>query len=97
VNHLLFADDSPLFLKANGVGAREIAESLELCCKASGHKVNLAKSSILFSKRCLEVVRQQVKSVLNVIAESLSEKYLGMLTDMGKSKKGAFKYLKDWV
>jgi hypothetical protein len=28
VNHLLFADDSLLFFKANGVGANEISQSL---------------------------------------------------------------------
>jgi hypothetical protein len=97
VNHLLSADVSLLFLKANGEGAREISESLELYCKALGQKVNLAKSSIFFSKGCPEAVLQQVKSILNVTTESLSEKYLGMPTNVGKSKNGAFKNLKDRV
>jgi hypothetical protein len=33
--------------------------------------------------------------VLNVQNETLNEKYLGMPSDIGASKTGAFKYLKD--
>jgi hypothetical protein len=97
VNHLLFADDSLLFFKANGEGATEISESLSLYCQASGQRINLQKSSIFFSKGCSQMIRDEVKLILNVSNESLSEKYLGMPTDVGKSKNGAFKYLKDRV
>jgi hypothetical protein len=76
VNHLLFADDSLLFFKANGEGANEISESLDLYCKASGQRINLDKSSIFFSKGCPNLVRQEVKGILNVPNESLSEEYL---------------------
>jgi hypothetical protein len=43
------------------------------------------------------VIRDEIKGILNVSNESLSERYLGMPTDVGKSKNGAFKYLKDPV
>jgi hypothetical protein len=97
VNHLLFADDSLLFFKANGEGATEISESLSLYCQASGQRINLQKSSIFFIKGCSQMIKDEVKLILNVSNESLSEKYLGMPTDVGKSKNGAFKYLKDRV
>jgi hypothetical protein len=50
VNHVLFADDNFLFIKANLVGAMEISEVLELYCLASGQWINKEKSSIHFSK-----------------------------------------------
>jgi hypothetical protein len=50
VNHLLFPDDSLMFLAANTQGAYAIMEVLEKYSRASGHKVNLDKSSVHFSK-----------------------------------------------
>jgi hypothetical protein len=50
VNHLLFADDCLLFFKADASNAHVVQKSLTKYCEASGQKVNLAKSSIFFSK-----------------------------------------------
>jgi hypothetical protein len=97
VNHLLFADDSLLFVKASTAGARDVTEILKKYCDASGQRINLDKSSVFFSKGCPEVVRQSVKGILQVPNETLNEKYLGMPSDVGRSLNGAFKYLKDRV
>jgi hypothetical protein len=48
VNHLLFADDSLLFVKASDEGAMQVNTILEKYCNASGQRVNLNKSSIFF-------------------------------------------------
>lgn len=40
-------------------------------------------------------MRTIVKNILQVPNEKLNEKYLGMIADVGVSKKGSFKYLKD--
>ena len=48
-SHLLFADDSLLFFRANVASAQEIKEILEIYCKASGHQVNMDKSPIHFA------------------------------------------------
>ena len=40
-------------------------------------------------------MRGDIKEILNVPNETLNEKYLGMPTDVGSSKNGAFKYLKE--
>ena len=95
VNHLLFADDSLLFFKANSVGATEVNQVLEAYCQASGQRINYAKSSIFFSKGVPDSIRNQIKGLLNVTNETINEKYLGMPSDIGSSKNGAFKYLKD--
>ena len=95
MNHLLFADDSLLFFKANSVGANEVYHVLNTYCQVTGQCINHSKSSIYFSKGVPDPVRQEIKEVLNVPNETLNEKYLGMPFDIGSSKNGAFKYLKD--
>ena len=97
VSHLLFADDSLLFFKANRESALEVKEVLQLYCDASGQQVNMDKSSIHFAKGCRNNVREEIKDILQVHNVSLSEKYLGMPSDVGNSVNGAFKYLKDRV
>jgi hypothetical protein len=97
VSHLLFADDSPLLFKAETEIAGKVQEVLDLYCMALGQQINREKSSIFFSKRCPDSIKQSVKTVLQVHSESLSEKYLGMPTDVGRSRNGAFKYLKDRI
>jgi hypothetical protein len=52
VNHLLFADDSLLFLKGNREGAVELSTLLTNYCQASGQHINKEKSSIFFTKGC---------------------------------------------
>ena len=97
VNHLLSADDSLLFIKANGESARDARDTLDAYCRASGQRINLDKSSIFFSKCCPAIVKQELKLILNVQNESLSAKYLGMPSDVGRSTNGAFKYLRDRI
>lgn len=97
VNHLLFADDSLLFFEANSVSATQVREILKKYCDASGQRINTDKSSIYFSKHVSEGLRTDIKNVLDVQNESLSEKYLGLPTDVGKSKEGCFRYLKDRI
>ena len=95
INHLLFADDSLLFFKATSEGAHEVSNLLETYCNASGQRINPVKSTIFFSKGCPNVLRGEIKEILNVPNETLNEKYLRMPTDVGSSKNGAFKYLKE--
>ncbi|XP_073362809.1 uncharacterized protein [Aegilops tauschii subsp. strangulata] len=97
VNQLLFADDSLLFFRARVDGAEAVSNLLDTYCLASGQRINKDKSSIFFSKGCPEIVRDAVKGHLQVPNESLSDRYLGMPTDVGHSKKGTFKYLSDRV
>ena len=97
INHLLFADDSLLFFKASAEGATEVSSTLDVYCQASGQRINKDKSSIFFSKGCPHAVRENCKAILEVMNESLNERYLGMPSDVGRSRKGAFKYLKDRI
>jgi hypothetical protein len=97
VNHLLFANDSLLFVKASEEGACDVKSLLDKYCEASRQRVNLDKSSVFFSKGCPETSRQIVKDILQVPNETLNERYLGMPSDVGRSLNGAFKHLKDRI
>ena len=97
VSHLLFADDSLLFFGANLENAQVINDVMETYYRASGQQINMDKSSIHFAKGVSNSTREELKNLLNVHNESLSEKYLGMPSDVGVSANGAFKYLKDTV
>jgi hypothetical protein len=59
--------------------------------------INQDKSSIFFSKRCPSSIKEAMKAKHVVHNESLSEKYLGMSLDVGRSHGGAFKYIKDRI
>jgi hypothetical protein len=45
---------------------------------------------IHFAKRCSNATRSEIKGVLQVSNEALSERYLGMPIDVGSSVTGAF-------
>jgi hypothetical protein len=52
---------------------------------------------ILFSKNTKNRCKDEMKGILNISAEGLSRKYLGLPTYVGKSKAKIFEYLKEKV
>ena len=72
-----------------------VSNLLDTYCSSSG--INNEKSSIFFSKGVPKAVQDEIKGLLNVPNVTLNEKYLGMPSNVGHSKKGTFKYLSDQV
>ncbi|XP_071680036.1 uncharacterized protein [Lolium perenne] len=70
---------------------------MRLVTTVSFQRINRDKSSIFFSKGCPGTLKDSVKLVLDVQNETLNEKYLGMPTDVGRSRSSAFKYIKDRI
>jgi hypothetical protein len=95
VTHLLFADDSVVFLEASEQSMMALKEVLHRYEVSSSQKVNLQKSSIFFGKGCNEVFKGNLKNIIGITCEALSEKYLGLPTVVGRSKEGAFKSITD--
>jgi hypothetical protein len=95
VSHLFFVDDSLLLFKANRENAETVNNALDLYNRASGQQVNLEKLSIHFAKGCSNATCGEIKAILQVHNEALSERYLGMPTDVGSFVSKAFSYLKD--
>ena len=93
VTHLLFADDSIVFLEGSRANTEALKGILASYEAASGQRVNLQKSSIFFGMGCQEEVKAELKGALGVESEALSERYLGLPTLVGRSKEGTFKYV----
>jgi hypothetical protein len=93
VSHLLFADDSLLFFKADVAQALRVKEVLDLYATSTGQLINPGKCSILFGEACPIINRAEVKEVLQVTQENFESKYLGLPTPEGRMSKGKFESL----
>lgn len=97
MTHLLFADDSLLLLKVDERSADHLRKILELYEDCSGQMINLEKSSIMFSKKAGSGVKEVVTEKLNIVAEAMNEKYLGLPIYIGRSKSRTLSYIKDRI
>lgn len=79
--------------EASQRGAERLREVLNIYSRGSGQLVNGEKSVAFFSSNCGDVVKQEVRSVLQIETEALAEKYLGLPTAVGRTKKEAFEYM----
>jgi hypothetical protein len=73
ISHLLFVDDSLIFINANSASATRLDEILRIYNEASGQRVNREKSAIFFSPCTSEAHRMEVKQVLSIQTEAFSE------------------------
>lgn len=78
VHHLLFADDSLLICKASTMEAAEIMSCLKRYGDASGQRINLQKSSIIFGSKVDVEVKTEVKLSLGIELEGGGGTYLGL-------------------
>lgn len=97
LNHLLFADDSLVLMKAKGECATTLQQVLELYENCSGQTINFDKSSVMFSKNTRQSDRQGVLDVLHIRAEARTERYLGLPVYVGVARTQIFEYLKDRI
>ena len=73
VNHLLFADDSLIFLGAQLHSANRLSEILRIYAECSGQVVNKENSSIYFSHNATPPVREAMKQALGILVEAFTE------------------------
>ena len=95
VTHLLFADDSLIFISASNPSALRLNDILSIYGEASGQCVNREKSSIYFSTNTPDSLRQLLKATLNIQVEAFSAKYLGLPTDVGCITSGTFEHISE--
>ena len=93
VSHLLFADDTLLFFKANQQQAGAVQDIIHAYESATGQLINPAKCSILFGQSCPPNVQENVKQQLQIMKDQFEEKYLGLPTPEGRMHKGRFQNL----
>jgi hypothetical protein len=90
VTHLLFADDSLILMEANEKNAMMLKKIMDMYCDSSGQMVSDAKSSIYFSPNTHVNDRVVVCEKLNIVIESLTDKYLGLPAMVGADRSDCF-------
>lgn len=97
VNHLLFADDSVIFYKANVCSNQKILKIFNHYTLASGQKINTDKTAMVFSHNVSKRCRDEIQSLWGGVFNQQYEKYLSLSHVIGKSKKKAFADIKTKV
>ncbi|KAF7152045.1 hypothetical protein RHSIM_Rhsim01G0173900 [Rhododendron simsii] len=97
ISHLLFVDDTLVFCKAKRRELQAIGDILDDYRKASGQLINLQKSSMFFSKNTGADLKRALSSNLVIPVRTDLGKYLGLPTEVGKSKTEMFNYIKERV
>ncbi|CAL1396203.1 unnamed protein product [Linum trigynum] len=95
LSHLFFADDSYLFLRAS---IPECATLLQLLTNyeiVSGQKVNLHKSAVCVSANVSSQELQAISSFLGVSVLQAEDKYLGLPSQVGRSKSLTFQFIEE--
>ncbi|XP_010513002.1 PREDICTED: uncharacterized protein LOC104788940 [Camelina sativa] len=93
VSHLLFADDSLFFLKANYRNSVNLLQIFKDYGDASGQIINFEKSSITFGSRVYQQTRDRIKHILSIPNVGGGGKYLGLPKQFGRRKKEMLQYI----
>jgi hypothetical protein len=94
-NHLLFADDSLVLIKASKESAKTLQNILQLYEVCSGQTINFDKSSVMFSRNTSKNMKNEVLRELKISEEAKTERYLGLPVYVGRCRSKIFEYLKD--
>ncbi|KAL9668236.1 hypothetical protein QQ045_002614 [Rhodiola kirilowii] len=86
ITHLLFADDSLFFIKAEAMEAGVLKGILNQFETVSGQRVNYEKSEICFRRNTPADVRISVCNVLGMVQVSGHSRYFGLPLLMGQRK-----------
>jgi hypothetical protein len=95
VSHLLFADDTLLFFRANTLKAQQVSAIIDEYTAATGQLINQAKCFVMFGPRCPATTCEEVRQILQVQAQDFEEKYLGLPTPQGRIHKGRLQTLQE--
>ena len=95
ISHLLFADDSMFFCKANKEECKTILRILKDYEAISGQQINFQKSSIQFGHKIHESSRQKLRDILGIQNLGGMGYYLGLPESLGGSKTLVFGFVQD--
>jgi hypothetical protein len=86
ITHLLFADDSLMFCRANEAESSQMRDIINSYQAASCQMVNYNKSEIICSKKVTQDSKNTIQQILPMPFTDHFAKYLGQPTHIGRSK-----------
>ena len=95
ISHLLFADDSLFFYKAQKEECQTILRILKEYKAVSGQLINFDKSSIQFGHKIEESARQELRNILGIQNIGRMRSYLGLPENLRGSKILVFSFVLD--
>ena len=97
INHLLFADDTMFFCKANEQNAQTLNKILATYESVSGQLINLEKSAVSFSKSTPQDRKEQISVILGIEKTGGFGVYLGIPEQFGRRKRDQFANILDRI
>ncbi|XP_022143493.1 uncharacterized protein LOC111013370 [Momordica charantia] len=97
VSHLLFANDSLIFFRANELQFLALKDLLSVYGTTSDQCINFAKSALIFSPN-VHILRQQfLPSLLDVVLVNDFGNYFGLPSSFSRRKGQDWRFLKDRI
>jgi hypothetical protein len=87
ISHMLFANDTLMFLEANAGQAEVIKNIIQRYEEGTNQLINPLKSSMLFGAHYSSVQQEEVKNILSVTSSEVEGRYLGLPTPEGRWEK----------
>lgn len=78
LSHLMFADDSMILTKASVDEVYTLQNILNTYSLASGQRINVSKSELLFSRDVNSLVQDDIANILGMPIADTPSKYLGL-------------------
>jgi hypothetical protein len=97
ISHLFFVDDVMIFSRASVREAEVLINCLDTYSSWSGQHINMAKSTVFFSKNCWPATRVSINGILNLAHILTRVKYLGIPLFLKRRKNDSFIELKDRI
>lgn len=97
VSHLLFADDSLVFCKAEEEDCKTLLDILDIYAKESGQRVNFQKPAITFGKGVPDHMKSNLTQLTGIIKIGGFGRYLGLPETIGRNKYDKFSFIKQRI
>jgi len=97
ITHILFADDSLLFARANQEEANTIIQVLNKYQLASSQLVSYDKSEVSFSRNVPDLEKNNICNKIKIKVVTSHSRYLGLPMIFGRSKKEVFAFVQDRI